>query len=86
MMASHDIAMNLDVKVPMRDGVRLPADLYLPRGAPPAPAATSSVSNRELRTRAPDRVPRPAPPVAPAPAGNPAPAVELRRTPSGHTW
>ena len=44
MMASHDIAMNLDVKVPMRDGVRLPADLYLPRGAPHAPAATSSVS------------------------------------------
>ena len=34
MMAVHDIAMQLDVKVPMRDGVRLSADIYLPRGAP----------------------------------------------------
>ena len=38
MMAVHDIAMQLDVKVLMRDGVRLSADIYLPRGAPPVPA------------------------------------------------
>ena len=38
MMAGHDITMQLDVKVPMRDGVRLSADLYLPRDAPPVPA------------------------------------------------
>ena len=37
MMGVH-IAMQLDVKVPMRDGVRLSVDLYLPRGAPPVPA------------------------------------------------
>ena len=37
-MASYEIAMQLDVKVPMRDGVRLSADIYLPRGAPPVPA------------------------------------------------
>ena len=38
MMASHDIAMQLDIKVQMRDGVRLSADIYRPRGAPPVPA------------------------------------------------
>ena len=37
-MASYGIAMQLDVKVPMRDGVRLSADIYLPHGAPPVPA------------------------------------------------
>ena len=38
MSTNYDIAMQLDVKVPMRDGVRLSADIYLPRGAPPVPA------------------------------------------------
>ena len=37
-MATRDIAMQLDVKVPMRDGVLLSADIYRPRGAPPVPA------------------------------------------------
>ena len=38
MQPIHDISMRLDVKVPMRDGVALSADLYLPRGAGPCPA------------------------------------------------
>lgn len=37
-MINYDIEMRLDVKVPMRDGVCLSVDIYLPRGAPPCPA------------------------------------------------
>ena len=33
----HDVEMRLDVKVPMRDGVELSADIYLPEGAGPFP-------------------------------------------------
>ncbi|MBM3458921.1 MAG: CocE/NonD family hydrolase, partial [Armatimonadetes bacterium] len=33
----YDVAMNLDVRVPMRDGVTLSADLYLPKGRGPFP-------------------------------------------------
>ena len=32
MQPSYDVEMRLDVKVPMRDGVELSADIYLPRG------------------------------------------------------
>jgi putative CocE/NonD family hydrolase len=34
---NHEVAMRLDVKVPMRDGVDLSADLYLPKGRGPFP-------------------------------------------------
>ena len=37
MQSPYQIAMRLDVKVPMRDGVALSADLYLPRAAGPVP-------------------------------------------------
>ena len=32
MLPNYDVEMRLDVKVPMRDGVELSADIYLPRG------------------------------------------------------
>ena len=37
MQSPYQIAMRLDVKTPMRDGVALSADLYLPRAAGPVP-------------------------------------------------
>ena len=36
-MTQYRVDRKLDVKVPMRDGVDLSADVYLPRGAGPAP-------------------------------------------------
>ena len=32
MQSHYDVDMRLDVKTPMRDGVELSADIYLPRG------------------------------------------------------
>lgn len=37
MQTHYDVAMRLDVKVPMRDGVKLSADLYLPQAPGPFP-------------------------------------------------
>ena len=37
MQPNYDVDMRLDVQVPMRDGVNLSADIYLPKAEGPFP-------------------------------------------------
>jgi predicted acyl esterase len=43
MSKNFDVEMRLDVKVPMRDGVELSADIYLPKSDGPFPVRYSGV-------------------------------------------
>ena len=49
-MPSYEVDMRLNVKVPMRDGVELSADLYLPRasGTFPTSAFAASKASRSI--------------------------------------